>query len=55
MDAAGISQLLSTCETSRLDPAKSAYEGQSGRAANIVRGPNLTDAVEKVLVDIGES
>jgi hypothetical protein len=30
------------CETSRPDPAKSAYEGQSGRAADIVRGPTLT-------------
>src|SRR6266487_7211411 len=31
-----------TCETSRRDAAKSAYEGQSGRAADIVRG--LTDS-----------
>jgi hypothetical protein len=28
-------------ETSRRDPAKSAYECQSGRAAAIVRGPSL--------------
>jgi hypothetical protein len=28
-------------ETSRRDPAKSAYEGQSGRAVDIVRGPSL--------------
>src|SRR6266545_7835637 len=27
-----------TCETSRRDAAKSAYEGQNGRAADIVRG-----------------
>jgi hypothetical protein len=30
-----------TCETLRRDAAKSAYEGQNGRAADIVRG--LTD------------
>jgi hypothetical protein len=32
---------IGTCETSRRDPGKSAYEGQNGRAADIVRG--LTD------------
>jgi hypothetical protein len=31
-----------TSETSSGDPAMSAKEGQSGRAAEIVKGPSLT-------------
>jgi hypothetical protein len=32
-----------TSETSRRDPARSAYEGQCGHAADIVRGPTRLD------------
>jgi hypothetical protein len=49
-----VTAAFGTRETSRRDPVKSAYEGQSGHAADIVRGPTLTDGVEKGLVIIGE-
>jgi hypothetical protein len=37
-----LTSLHGTSQSSRPDPAKSAYEGQSGHTADIVRGPTLT-------------